>query len=559
MKNLLLLFLTLVISCDAPVTKTHVDHLIVNALIYDGTGQPPIKGSVGWNADSIVYIGDGKNVEGKEVIDIAGKALTPGFVNMLSWAPESLIHDGRSMSEIKQGVTLEVFGEGTSMGPINESMRKEMISYMGEHPYDIGWTTLGEYLSFLEKKGVSCNFASFIGAATPRVYVLGYANRAPNAQELDSMKNLVSQAMQEGAMGVGSALIYAPGAYAKTDELVELSKVASSYHGMYISHMRSEGNAIWNALSEVFTIAREAKIPAEIYHLKISGKDNWQYQTRMEQVIDSAQKSGLKISADMYNYTAGATGLDAAMPTWCQEGGYSAWAKRLKNPTMRKHIIHEMETQTNAGWENMYKMAGPENMLTVGYYNKNLRKYVGKTIADIAKERGTSAPETILDLVIEDSSRVGMIYFMMSEDNVKRNIKLPYVNFCSDAESIPNEGMFLENSTHPRAYGSFAKLLGKYVRDEKVIPMEEAIRKLTSQPCENLKIKRRGLLKQGYFADMVVFDPATIQDHSTYEKPHQYATGVNHVFVNGVQVIKDGEHTNAKPGRAVRGPGWNGK
>ncbi|MEO5583531.1 MAG: D-aminoacylase [Saprospiraceae bacterium] len=559
MKYLSLFSLLVVISCSTPATKMYLDHLITNALIYDGSGRPPMKGSVGWNSDSIVYIGDGKNVNAKETININGKALTPGFVNMLSWAPESLIHDGRSMSEIKQGVTLEVFGEGNSMGPINESMRKEMISYMGDHPYEIGWSTLGGYLGFLEKKGVSCNFASFIGAATPRVYVLGFANRAPNAQELDSMKNLVSQAMQEGAMGVGSALIYAPGAYAKTDELIELSKVASSYNGMYISHMRSEGNAIWNALEEVFTIAREAKIPAEIYHLKISGKDNWPYQTRLEQVIDSARKSGLKISADMYNYTAGATGLDAAMPTWCQEGGYSAWAKRLKDPSLRKRIISEMETETNSGWENMYKMAGPENMLTVGYYNKNLRKYVGKTIAEIAKERGKSAAETILDLVIEDSSRVGMIYFLMSEENVKRNIKLPYVNFCSDAESIPNEGMFLENSTHPRAYGSFAKLLGKYVRDEKVIPMEEAIRKLTSQPCENLKIKRRGLLKQGYFADMVVFDPATIQDHATYEKPHQYSTGVDHVFVNGVQVIKDGEHTNAKPGRAVRGPGWNGK
>lgn len=559
MKYVSLLFTLIIFSCASPATKKQIDHLITNALIYDGSGGAPIKGSLGWSGDSIVYVGDGAGIEGKETIDIQGKALSPGFVNMLSWSPESLILDGRSMSEIKQGVTLEVFGEGNSMGPINEAMRKEALSTMGEHPFEINWHSLGEYLTFLEKKGVSPNFASFLGAANPRVYMLGYANRAPNLQEMDSMKLLVRQAMEDGAMGIGSALIYAPGTYAKTEELVELCKVASAYGGMYISHMRSEGNAIFEALKELFTISREANLPAEIYHLKISGKDNWQYQSKLEHVIDSAQKSGLKISADMYNYTAGSTGLDAAMPTWCQEGGYKAWAQRLKDPLLRKRIINEMETQTNGGWENMYKMAGPDNMLAVGFYNKNLRNYVGKTIAQIAKERGKTAPETILDLVIEDSSRVGMVYFLMSEENVKRNIALPYVSFCSDAQSMPNEGWWLENSTHPRAFGSFAKLLGKYVRDEKVIPMQEAIRKLTSLPCSNLKIKDRGLLKPGYKADLVVFDPATIQDHATFEKPHQYATGVEHVFVNGIQVIKNGEHTGAMPGRAVRGPGWKGK
>lgn len=559
MKYVSLLFTLIIFSCASPATKKQIDHLITNALIYDGSGGTPIKGSLGWSGDSIVYVGNGAGIEGKETIDIQGKALSPGFVNMLSWSPESLILDGRSMSEIKQGVTLEVFGEGNSMGPINEAMRKEALSTMGEHPFEINWHSLGEYLTFLEKKGVSPNFASFLGAANPRVYMLGYANRAPNLQEMDSMKLLVRQAMEDGAMGIGSALIYAPGTYAKTEELLELCKVASSYGGMYISHMRSEGNAIFDALKELFTISREANLPAEIYHLKISGKDNWQYQSKLEHVIDSAQKSGLKISADMYNYTAGSTGLDAAMPTWCQEGGYKAWAQRLKDPLLRKRIINEMETQTNGGWENMYKMAGPDNMLAVGFYNKNLRNYVGKTIAQIAKERGKTAPETILDLVIEDSSRVGMVYFLMSEENVKRNIALPYVSFCSDAQSMPNEGWWLENSTHPRAFGSFAKLLGKYVRDEKVIPMQEAIRKLTSLPCSNLKIKDRGLLKPGYKADLVVFDPATIQDHATFEKPHQYATGVEHVFVNGIQVIKNGEHTGAMPGRAVRGPGWKGK
>ena len=558
MKSILTVYLAVLALIGCKPTPVMVDHLVHNAMVYDGSGRDPYMGSVGWSGDSITYIGPDAGVTSPDNMDAQGMIISPGFVNMLSWAPETLIHDGRSISDLSQGVTLEVFGEGTSMGPINETMRKEMMSYMGDHPYEIGWTTLGEYLTFLESKGVSCNFASFIGAATPRIHELGYQNRLATPEEMIRMKGLVTQAMQEGAMGVASALIYAPGTYADTQELIELSKAASAHGGMYISHIRSEGNQIWSALYEVFTIAREAAIPAEIYHLKISGKENWRYQDRLEQKIDSAQKSGLKITADMYNYTAGATGLDAAMPTWCQEGGYPAWAARLKDPKQRKRILNEMETQTNAGWENFYKLCGPENMLTVEYFNKDLRKYVGKTISEISKERGTSAAETILDLVIEDGSRVGVIYFMMSEENVKRNIALPYVSFCSDAGSIANEGMFLENNVHPRTYGSFARLLGKYVRDEKVMPMQEAIRKLTALPCENLKIKDRGLLKVGYKADLVIFDPATIEDHATFEKPHQYSTGVHHVWVNGVQVIKEGQHTNAKPGRAVRGPGWNG-
>lgn len=547
------LFFGLLLSCQ-PLRQ--VDGIITNALIYDGSGGKPFNGSLAWDGDSIIAVGDVKNLEGKVKIDAGGKVLSPGFVNMLSWAPETLIHDGRSLSDLTQGVTMEIFGEGSSMGPINESMRKDMLASMGDHPYEIPWTTLGEYFEFLEKRGVSCNFGSFIGAATPRVHVLGYANRQANPQELDTMRNLVAQAMEEGAMGIASALIYAPGTYANTNELVELSKIVSDHGGMYISHIRSEGNKIWNALDEVFTIAREAKLPAEIYHLKISGKENWQYQSKLEHLIDSARKSGLKITADMYNYTAGATGLDAAMPTWCQEGGYMDWAKRLKDPITRKRILHEMETETNGDWENFYKLCGPENMLTVEYLNKDLRKYIGKTIAEISKERGTSPAETILDLVIKDGTRVGVIYFMMSEENVKRNIQLPYVSFCSDAGSIAAEGMFLENNVHPRTYGSFARLLGKYVRDEKVIPLEEAIRKLTSMPCENLKVQKRGLLKPGYFADIVVFDADKIEDHATFEKPHQYSTGVHHVIVNGTQVIKEGNHTGAKPGRAVRGPGW---
>ena len=549
------LFFLLAFTSCAP-KPLEVDGLITHALIYDGLGSAPIPGSLAWNADTIVLVGDAGKVNAKLIIDAGGKALAPGFVNMLSWAPETLIHDGRSLSDLKQGVTLEVFGEGSSMGPINEAMRQDMIASMGDHPYDIGWTSLGGYFDFLEKRGVSCNFASFIGAATPRIHELGYANRQATPEEMSRMKQLVAHAMEEGAMGVASALIYAPGTYANTGELIELSRTAAGYGGMYISHMRSEGNHIWSALHELFTIAREAGIPAEIYHLKLSGRNNWNKQDLLEQKIDSANKAGLKITADIYNYKAGATGLDASMPTWCQEGGYQAWAGRLKDPTLRKKILHEMETDTLGSWENFYKMCGPENMITVEFMNKALRKYVGKTIAEISKDRGSSPAETIADLVVEDGSRVGVVYFMMSEDNVRRNIKLPFVSFCSDAGSIAAEGMFLENNVHPRTYGSFARLLGKYVRDEKLIPLEEAIRKLTSQPCNNLKIEKRGVLKPGYFADLVLFDPTTIQDHASYEKPHQYATGVHQVIVNGIQVIKDGEHTGAKPGRAVRGPGW---
>ena len=559
MYKLFVPFILLVISVACKTPRLEVDGLITNAMIYDGSGGQPYPGSLYWKGDTIVSVSSSIAIEAKTIIDAGGMALAPGFVNMLSWAPETLIHDGRSLSDLTQGVTLEIFGEGNSMGPLNKSMKEAMQSSMGEHYYKIKWTTLGGYFDFLEKRGVSTNFGSFLGAATPRINILGYANRQATPDELEKMKSLVAQSMEEGAMGVASALIYAPGTYANTQELIEMSRVASKYGGMYISHIRSEGNNIWSALDEVFTIAREANIPAEIYHLKISGKENWKYQDSLENKIDNARKSGLRITADMYNYTAGATGLDAAMPTWCQEGGYMAWAERLKDSVHRKRILNEMETQTNADWENFYKLCGPENMLTVEYQNKDLRKYIGKTIAEIATERGTSPAETILDLVIEDGTRVGVIYFMMSEENVKRNIKLPYVSFCSDAGSIAAEGMFLENNVHPRAYGSFARLLGKYVRDEKVIPLEEAIRKLTSLPCENLGIKKRGRLRPGYYADLVIFDPATIKDNATFEKPHQYSEGVKHVMVNGIQVIKDGQHTGAKPGRVVRGPGWKGK
>jgi N-acyl-D-amino-acid deacylase len=490
------------------------------------------------------------------VIDASWLAVAPGFINMLSWATDTLIEDGRSQSDIRQGVTLEVMGEGFSMGPLNDIMKRDLLESQGDIKFAVKWTTLGEYLEYLGRKGVSTNVASFVGAATVRIYALGYQDRAPTYIELQKMQQLVAQAMREGALGISSALIYAPGVYAKTDELEALAEVAGKYGGIYISHLRSEGNDLLEAVDELITIARKANVAAEIYHLKAAGKANWHKLDAVIEKIEKAQAEGLKITADMYTYTAGATGLDAAMPPWVQAGGFRAWVARLKDPAIRRRVVREMSTPSDE-WENLYLLAGsPENVLLVGFKNKNLRYLAGKTLAQVAEMRKKSPEETAIDLVIEDDSRVGTIYFLMSEENVKKQIKLPWVSFCSDAGSLAPEGVFLKSSTHPRAYGNFARLLGKYVRDEHVIPLAEAIRRLTSLPAENLKLDRRGRLKKGYYADVVVFDPNTICDNATYEKPHQYATGVVHVFVNGTQVLKDGEHTGAKPGRVVRGPGW---
>jgi N-acyl-D-amino-acid deacylase len=489
-------------------------------------------------------------------IDAAGLAVAPGFINMLSWATESLIADGRSQSDIRQGVTLEVFGEGWSMGPLNEAMRREMLERQGDIKYEIPWTTLGEYLEYLVRRGVSTNVASFVGATTVRIHVLGYENRPPTPEEMERMRQLVRQAMEEGALGVGSSLIYAPAFYASTEELIELCKVAAEYGGMYISHIRSEGNRLLEAIDELIRIAREAKIPAEIYHLKAAGRANWPKLDEAIRRIEAARAQGLRITANMYPYTAGATGLDAAMPPWVQEGGHRAWIERLKNPAIRQRVTREMRTPTDR-WENLYLMAGsPENVLLVGFKNEALKPLIGKTLAEVARLRGRSPEDTIIDLVIEDDSRVGAVYFLMSEENVRKQIALPWMSFGSDAESLAPEGVFLKANPHPRAYGTFARVLGRYVREEKIIPLEEAIRRMTSLPAENLKLDRRGRLKVGYFADVVVFDPAKVQDHATYERPHQYATGVIHVFVNGVPVLRNGEHTGATPGRVVRGPGY---
>jgi N-acyl-D-amino-acid deacylase len=548
--------LLLLVACQ----KQKFDVIIRGGTVYDGSGKEGIVTDVGINADTLAFIGDLSGAEGKKEINAKGLAVAPGFINMLSWAVESLIIDGNSQADIRQGVTLEVFGEGMSMGPLNDQMKKEAQEQMKRDPetaYEIDWTTLGQYLESLEKRGVAPNVASFIGATTVRVHELGYANRLPNEEELARMKGLVKQAMEEGALGVGSSLIYAPANYSSTEELIELCKVAGEYGGMYITHMRSEGNAIFQAVDETIRIAREGKLPAEIYHLKFSGTENWNKIDSVLAKIDRANQDGVKVTADMYTYIAGATGLDAAMPPWIQEGGIKEWIKRMKDPVIRKKALQEMRTPTDK-WENLMRLAGdPEKILLLGFVNDSLRKnFTGKTLGQVAKIYGKSPEETAMDLVIADSTRVGTAYFLMSEDNVKRQLKLPYISFGSDAESPTTSPVFLKTSTHPRAYGNFSRLLGKYVRDEKVITLAEAIRKLTSLPASNLKIKKRGSLTPGYFADIAIFDPTKIQDHATFEKPHQYSTGMVHVLVNGTQVLENGEHTNAKPGRVVRGPGW---
>ncbi len=538
--------------------KREYDIVIRGGTVYDGSGKPGVVNDVGINADTVAFIGDLSSAVGKKEIVATGLAVAPGFINMMSHAEVSLILDGNSQSDIRQGITLEVLGEG-SMGPMNERMKKDWRDQMKRNAdlaFNIDWTSLGEYLESLQRRGISPNVASFVGANTVRIHELGYENRVPKLDELERMKALIKQAMEEGAMGTTTALIYAPDNYSTTEELIELSKVAASYGGMYISHMRSEGNNILSAVDETIRIAREANMPAEIYHLKMGGKSNWGKLDAVIAKIDSANKSGLQISADMYTYTAGATGLDASMPPWVQEGGIKEWIRRLKNPTIRKKVLQEMRMPTDK-WENLLLNAGdPERVLLLGFANDSLKRYAGKTLGEVAKIYGKSPEETAMDLVITDSTRVETAYFLMSEENIKRQIALPYVSFGSDAGSPTAAGMFLKYKEHPRAYGNFSRLLGKYVRDEKVISLEEAIRKLTSLPASNLKIKKRGTLAPGYFADVVVFDPEKIQDHATFENSHQYSTGMLHVLVNGTQVLENGEHTGAKPGRVVRGPGY---
>jgi N-acyl-D-amino-acid deacylase len=552
----LLLLAALLAACGPG--EPRYDRILRNGLIYDGSGGPPFPGDVGMRGDSIVAVGDLGAAQAAEELDVTGLAVAPGFINMLSWATTSLLHDPRSQSDIRQGVTLEVFGEGTSMGPLNEAMKSQMVAQQGDIKFDVEWTSLGEYLEHLERRGVSPNVASFVGATTVRIHVLGHEDRAPTADELEQMRGLVRQAMAEGALGVGSSLIYAPAFYASTDELVALAEEAARFGGLYTSHLRSEGNRLVEAVEELLTISRRAGIPANIYHLKAAGEQNWGKLGQVIAMVEAAQAEGLRITADMYTYTAGATGLDAAMPPWVQEGGLQAWRTRLQDPAIRARVRREMRTPTDA-WESLYLLAGSADKVVLNAFKQDSLKYLtGKTLAEVARLRGTSAEDTAMDLVVQDDSRVGAVYFLMSEENVRRQVALPWMSFDSDAASLAPEGVFLKSNPHPRAYGSFARLLGKYVRDEQVIPLEEAIRRLTSFPAATLHLKRRGRLAPGYYADVVVFDPATITDHATFEQPHQYATGMVHVFVNGTQVLRDGDHTGATPGRVVRGPGWTG-
>ena len=534
--------LLLISACS----KKEVDVVIRGGTLYDGSGGPPVVGDVAIDGDRIVAVGDLKGHAGRAEINASGLAVAPGFINMLSWANESLIQDGRSMSDIRQGVTLEVMGEGDSMGPLNEIMKQEMVERQSDIEFDVDWTTLGEYLQHLEARGISTNVASFVGAATVRIHEMGYEDRDPTPEELDAMLQLVREAMEEGAVGVGSSLPYIPAPFASTEELIALARVAAEHDGMYISHIRNEGDEIFAALEEFVTIVREAGVRGEIYHLKVSHKRNWDKLGDVVALIEAARQEGLAVTADIYTYHASSTGLNYDLPAWVKEGDHEERTARLKDPEVRERVIAETE------------MIPPEDILLVSFRNEDLRHLTGKTLAEVAAMRGTSPVVTTMDLIVEDDSRIGTVRFTMNEDNIRRKIALPWVSFCSDSASLAPEPPFTNSQPHPRAYGSFARLLGKYVREEGVISLEEAIHRLTGLPASNLKLEGRGKLAPDAFADVVVFDPAAVIDRATFEEPHQLATGVIHVFVNGEQVLKEGEHTGAMPGRFVKGPGWVG-
>ena len=553
-------FLSIVFALSAqepspPLPTADFDVIIRGGTLYDGTATEPRQADVAIRGDRIAGIGNFKTAKAKTVIDAKGLAVAPGFINMLSWSTDSLIQDGRSQSEIRQGVTTEIMGEGESMGPVNDRVREHMLHTQTDIKYDIKWNTLAEYLQYLEKRGISCNVASFLGATTVREYVIGFEDKPPTPEQLEQMRDLVRTEMEAGALGIGTSLIYPPAFYAKTEELIELCKVAAKYQGKYISHMRSEGNQLFEALDELLRIAREANIPAEVYHIKAAGEKNWPKEDELLARIERAQKEGVNVRANMYTYTAAGTGLDACLPPWTEDGGYPALFKRLRDPATREKIKAEVKIDSDK-WENLYLAAGsPEKILLVGFKSDKLKPLTGKTLAEVAKMRGKDPIDTIMDIIAEDESRIGTVYYLMSEENVKKELRKPWISFGSDEASQAPEPPFTKSNPHPRAYGNFARVLGNYVRDEKVLPMSDAIHRLSGQPATNLGLDHRGFLKEGMCADVVVFDPATISDRATFEKPHQYAVGVKHVFINGVQVIKDGEHTGAKPGRALWGPG----
>ncbi|MCC5907108.1 MAG: D-aminoacylase [Balneolaceae bacterium] len=546
-----LLFLILTLQ----VPPQTFDIVIINGVIYDGTGGEPFSADIGIKYDKISHIGSINPKNAHAVIDAKGMAVSPGFINMLSWGASPLMDDGRSMSGIKQGVTLELFGEGSSIGPLNESMRNER---WGEDPDNHLWRTLGEGLSWMEKNGVSTNIGSFAGATTLRIHEVGYADRKPTPQEMENMKELLREAMQEGAMGLGTSLIYAPAFYASTEELIELTSVAGEYNGMYISHIRSEGNRFVESVEELIAIGQEAGVHAEIHHLKAAGKNNWHKLDEVIERVEQVRADGQPVTANMYTYSAAATSLAAIFPPWAQDGGHARWIERLKDPESREQIEEEIQTHSD-DWENFYLMAGGgEGIILTGFRTPELQKYVGMTLADVTEALGNeNEVETAVNLTIKDDSRISAIYFLMSEENVQRQIQLPWVSFGSDGGTFAAEGDILNRMMHPRAWGNFARLLGKYVRDQQLVSLEEAVHRMTGFPAANLKLKNRGLLKEGYYADIVIFNPDTIQDHATFEEPHQYATGVEHVFVNGVHVLKNGSHTGKMSGRFVRGPGYH--
>ena len=549
------IFIAIALIISACNPSQQYDTIIRNGMVYDGNGGEPFKADIAINKDTIAFIGDLKNAHAKDEIDAGGKAVAPGFINMMGHSEESLFQDGRAQSDIRQGVTTEIFDE-MSYGPLNEIMKEQLQRGQGDIKYNVTWNTLGEYMNTLEHKGISCNIASFVGAGTVRQYVIGEDDKAPTAQQLDSMKLLVDTAMEEGALGVTCALIYPPDNFAKTDELVALCKEASKYGGTYISHIRSEGNQLTQAVSEIITIAKEATIPVEICHLKAAGKDNWNKVDSVIAMVETARKQGIAITANMYTYTAAATGLTSCFPPTLQDGGFGKLRVRLQDPVIRKQMVKVMHTNAN-GWENLYYgSGGPENILLLQFKQDSLKKFTGKTVAEVARIRGTTPEETAMDLIVQDSTRVGVAYFLMDENNVKKEVALPWVSFGSDEASYAPEGVFLKSNAHPRAYGCFARVIGKYTRDEKLMTLQQAIYKLAKLPATNINLKKRGVLTVGNYADIVIFDPNTVQDHATYDKPHQYSTGVSDVFVNGVQVLKNNEHTGASPGRFLKGPGY---
>jgi N-acyl-D-amino-acid deacylase len=551
-----LVFLFLALGEQSPLPQLQdLDVLIKGGTVYDGTGAEGRVTDIAIRGDRIAGIGNFENADAKNVVDAHGLAVTPGFINMLSWSNESLIEDGRSQSEIRQGVTTEIMGEGESMGPLNEQMKKRMLEQQTDVKYEIKWNTLAEYLQYLEARGVSCNVASFLGATTVREYVIGWEDKPPTPDQLVQMRELVRKEMEAGALGIGTSLIYPPAFYARTEELIELCKVAAKYQGKYISHIRSEGRQILSALDELIRISREAGLPAEVYHIKTAGEKNWALQDQLLTRIEQAQKEGLKITADMYTYTASGTGLDACLPPWTEDGGFPALLERLRDPATREKIAAQVRVDSDE-WENLYLSAGsPKKILLVGFKSEKLKPLTGKSLAEVAETRRKDPIETIMDLIAEDESRIGAIYFEMSEDNVRKEIAKPWISFGSDEASQAPEGVFLKSNPHPRAYGNFARVLGKYAREEKVVTLPEAVRRLSGLPATNLGLDHRGFLKEGMFADVVVFDPATIADRATFAQPHQYAVGMKQVFVNGKQVLKNSEHTGAKPGRALWGPG----